>query len=62
MLYEVITLKLGMPYVQFDVGQGSAAGIARFYEKILDTPATVVNDNEETIARIFIGKERNNFV
>ena len=51
-------LKLGMPYVQFDVGEGSAAGIARFYEEILATPASVVDKNEETIARIFIGQEQ----
>jgi len=51
-------LKLGMPYVQFDVGEGSAAGIVRFYAEILDTPARVVDNNEAAIARIFIGQEQ----
>jgi len=51
-------LKLGMPYVQFDVGEGSAAGIARFYEEIMATPACIVDNNEGTIARIYIGQEQ----
>lgn len=51
-------LKLGMPYVQFDVGEGAAAGIVRFYEGILGTPAKLVDNNDGAIARIFIGQEQ----
>jgi len=33
-------ITLGMPYVEFDVPPGSTPGIARFYRKFLETPAT----------------------
>lgn len=32
-------LRLGMAYVEVDAPKGSAAGIARFYNEIMDTPA-----------------------
>ncbi len=32
-------MRLGMPYVCFDVPRGSADGVVRFYEEILDAPA-----------------------
>lgn len=42
---------LGMPYVELACPQGSAAGIARFYREILDTPAHI----EGGTARIPVG-------
>ena len=33
---------LGIPYVEFDVPVGTAKGIAKFYEQMIGTPATVV--------------------
>lgn len=36
-------MDLGMPYVQFDVPPGSAAGIARFYVQVLGAPASAAN-------------------
>lgn len=32
---------LGMPYVEFPVREGTAAGIARFYERVMGCPAEV---------------------
>ena len=34
---------LGIPYAEMLVPPGTAEGIARFYEQVLDTPATVTN-------------------
>src|SRR5690349_23079986 len=34
-------IRLGMPYVEFDVPMGAADGIARFYREFLDATATV---------------------
>ena len=33
------TMRLGIPYVEFEVGAGTAEGIARFYRDVLGTPA-----------------------
>jgi hypothetical protein len=36
-------IRLGMPYVQFDVPRGTAAPIARFYREMLDVAAEATN-------------------
>ncbi len=41
-------ITLGMPYVEFDVAPGTLDGIARFYNEIMDMPATVLRDAAET--------------
>lgn len=46
---------LGMIYVQFDVPPGSAPGIARFYDEILDALADVEKDEEGTFASVGVG-------
>ena len=51
-------MSLGMPYVQFDVPTGTAAGISRFYEKILGAPTAVSDDNAGVIVRVHIGVEQ----
>lgn len=48
-------LALGVPYVQFDVPQGAAPGIARFYETVMGAPATVEDDGEGRQARVQVG-------
>jgi hypothetical protein len=42
---------LGMPYIAFDVPRGAAAGIARFYQKVIGAPAVV----EKGSARVTVG-------
>jgi hypothetical protein len=46
---------VGMPYVEFKVRPGTAAGIARFYKKVLLAPATVERDPQGPAARVSIG-------
>jgi hypothetical protein len=48
-------IALGIPYVEFDVPTGTARGIAKFYEKMIGTPATVVN-GDGTTAKVTVGK------
>jgi hypothetical protein len=49
---------LGIPYVEFDVPQGSADGIARFYRDIVDTPARVAEDGQGRAAHVFAGQNQ----
>jgi hypothetical protein len=48
-------ITLGMPYVEFDVPPGTAAGIARFYREILDAPASDGEDEQGRFARCAVG-------
>ena len=47
---------LGIPYVEFDVRQGAAAGIARFYQQVMRAPSTLGADNGARLARVAIGR------
>ena len=49
-------INLGMPYVEFEVPKGAAAGIARFYRHVFKTAATVENDAAGRYARVMVGK------
>ena len=51
-------MRLGMPYVRFDVAPGTASGIVRFYQQLMGAPAAVVEGNEGPMARVFIGIEQ----
>ncbi|HLH24228.1 MAG TPA: hypothetical protein VK066_17035 [Chloroflexota bacterium] len=46
---------LGLPYVEFQVRPGTAAGIARFYERVLHAPSRVEQDPAGVAARVEIG-------
>ncbi len=46
---------LGMPWLELDVAIGTAAGIARFYETVLDTPARVAEDASGLFADVPAG-------
>lgn len=48
-------MRIGIPYVAVNVRRGAAAGIARFYEQVLLTPAVVEQDAQGAQARVFIG-------
>ncbi len=48
-------MTLGMPYVEFPVRPGAAAGIARFYEDVMGAPATVTPNGEGVAARVKVG-------
>jgi hypothetical protein len=51
-------INLGIAYVTFDVPPASAAGIARFYREMLDTPAPVIDDHEGRRARVHVGRNQ----
>ncbi len=46
---------LGLPYVEFWVPQGTAAGIARFYREVMQAPATLTQEAEGAAARVQVG-------
>ena len=47
---------LGIPYVQFDVAPGTAAGIVRFYRELLDVPGKVETREGAPAAVVVVGK------
>jgi hypothetical protein len=46
-------ITLGIPYVEFGVPPGSAAGIVKFYREMIGVPAQVVEDG--SVARVLVG-------
>jgi catechol 2,3-dioxygenase-like lactoylglutathione lyase family enzyme len=48
-------MSLGMPYVEFTVPPGSAAGIARFYERVFEATSSVVPNGGSATARVRVG-------
>ena len=48
-------IRLGMPYVEFEVPPGTAAGIARFYREILGAPASEGGNGHGRFARCTVG-------
>ncbi|MEJ0068475.1 MAG: VOC family protein [Pseudomonadota bacterium] len=48
-------INLGIPYVEFDVPEGTADGIARFYKEIIATPARVSENGEGRAAHASVG-------
>ena len=51
-------MRLGMPWVRFDVATGRAEAIARFYRQVLDAPATVQTVDGATTARVAVGGDQ----
>ena len=50
--------KLGMPYVEFDVPQGAAPGIARFYQEIMGAPSRVHTNGGGPVAHVQSGADQ----
>jgi hypothetical protein len=51
---------LGIPYVEFDVPPGTAAGIATFYREMIAVPAEVTN-GDARVARVEVGRQQHLF-
>jgi hypothetical protein len=51
-------MALGIPYVEFLVEPGRAAGISRFYDRVLGAPSTVESGEQGTLARVKIGRNQ----
>src|SRR4029434_4287318 len=51
-------MALGLPYVEFLVGPGQAASIARFYDQVLGAPTTTESSEQGTLCRVKIGRNQ----
>ena len=51
-------MALGVPYVEFLVEPGHAAGIARFYDRVLSAQAEVISDKDGPASRVKIGRHQ----
>lgn len=49
---------LGMPYIEFEVRPGTAAGIAHFYREVMGAPSEVTANGSGNKARVQIGKKQ----
>jgi catechol-2,3-dioxygenase len=54
-------MALGIPYVEFDVPEGAADGIARFYSQIMGAQAAPLEDREGRLACVTAGNGQNLF-
>ncbi len=50
--------ELGMAYIEFDVPEGSAAGIARFYAQVMGAPARVEEGGGSKAAMVGVGRDQ----
>jgi hypothetical protein len=50
-------IMLGIPYVEFDVPAGTAAGICKFYPQVMGTPSALGN-GDGRLARVKMGKDQ----
>jgi catechol 2,3-dioxygenase-like lactoylglutathione lyase family enzyme len=51
-------MTLGMPYVQFDVARGTAAGISRFYSELVGVASEVARDGNGDFATVVLGADQ----
>jgi len=51
-------MALGIPYVEFLIERGHAAGIARFYDQVLIAPATTETGEQGAVTRVKIGRNQ----
>src|SRR5882672_9958701 len=53
--------ELGLVYVDFDVPPGTAEGIARFYNEVMDAPASVESKASKGRATVSVGRDQRLF-
>ncbi|HTZ80536.1 MAG TPA: hypothetical protein VMC10_21685 [Stellaceae bacterium] len=51
-------INLGIPYVEFEVPAGTAAGIARFYREIMEAKAETIEDGDGRRAQVPVGADQ----
>jgi len=51
-------MALGIPYVEFLVAPGRAAGIARFYDQVMGAPSTTESSEQGTLGQVKIGRNQ----
>jgi hypothetical protein len=51
-------MEVGMPYVDLCVKPGAAAGIARFYQEVMQAPTAVERSKKGAVARVQVGRNQ----
>lgn len=51
-------MTLGIPYVEFDVEPGTAAGIGQFYMEVMKAPYTLTQGSNGGVARVKVGRDQ----
>ena len=51
-------MQLGIPYVEFSVPRGTAKGIVRFYDRVMQAPGHVETTGGETAAHVCFGVDQ----
>ncbi len=51
-------MTLGIPYVEFSVAPGTAAGIGQFYMEVMKAPYTLTQDINGGTARVKVGRDQ----
>ena len=51
-------MALGIPYVEFLVAPGRAAGITRFYNQVMGAPSITESDSQGTLGHVQIGRNQ----
>jgi hypothetical protein len=52
------SINLGIPFVEFDVPVGTVDGIAEFYRRMIDVPASVERNGGGAVARVTVGHDQ----
>lgn len=48
-------MSLGIPYVEFPVKRGTAAGIGQFYKTVMQAPYTLAEDTNGAVVEVLVG-------
>ena len=52
------SMTLGLPYVEMPVEPRTARGISQFYQEVMQTPATVIQERGTAIAQVHVGRSQ----
>jgi len=52
------SMTLGLPYIEMPVGLRTARGICQFYQEVMQTPATVIQERGTAIAQVQVGRSQ----
>lgn len=51
-------MEVGLPYVDLCIKPGAAAGIARFYQEVMQAPTSVERSKKGAVARVQVGRNQ----
>ncbi len=52
------SMTLGLPYIEMPVGPRTARGICQFYQEVMQTPATVIQERGTAVAQVQVGRSQ----